>query len=286
MDINRWNELLTVIECGSLTAAAQKMGYTLPSLSRNIALLEENQGFQLLHRCKQGVYPTSDCINLLPYIKELLHTEKCLEQFSASIRGADEGIINIGTAYRYYYSWIAEVTSAFRKLHPNVQFHIFNGTSTDFVQKLQDHQLDFCFISQRPGDYLWHPLYKDSLVALISNENQLSRQSVVSAQIFCSESYIETCPGLDIDAARFFHNCNIIPNTEFTTMDIQATYSMVNANLGISLNNRINIVPGYNNVSHIDIANAPTIEIGLACGSSLTPAAQAFYEFALDIIRS
>lgn len=285
MDINRWNELLTVIECGSLTAAAQKMGYTLPSLSRNIALLEENLGFQLLHRCKQGVYPTTDCISLLPYVKELLHTQKRLEQFSSSIRGADEGTINIGTAYRYYYSWISEVTSEFRKIHPNVQFHIYNGTSTDFVQKLQDHQLDFCFISQRPGEYLWHPLYKDSLVALISNKNQLSQQPVVPARIFCSESYIETCPGLDIDAARFFHDCNIIPNTEFTTMDIQATYSMVEANLGISLNNRINTVPGYSNVCHVDIENSPVIEIGLACATNLTPAAQAFYEFALDNIR-
>ena len=285
MDIKRWNELLTAIEYGSLTAAAQKLGYTLPSLSRNIALLEEEQGFQLLHRSKQGVYPTSNCLDLLPYIKELLHAEKRLEQFSSFIRGADEGTINLGTAYLYYYPWISQVTSEFRKIHPNIQFHISQGTSTDFVQKLREHQLDFCFMSQRPGEYIWHPLYNDSLVALIPSKNRLSKQSVVSAEIYSEESYIETCPGLDIDADRFFHDCNIIPNTQFTTMDILATYSMVDANLGISINNRINILSGYNNVCHINIKNAPTIEVGFACGENLAPAAQAFYKFALDKLK-
>lgn len=48
-------------------------------------------------------------------------------------------------------------------------------------------------------------------------------------EAFAVESYIQTYPGQDVDNARIFSRCHITPNTQFSTMDINATYSMVEA---------------------------------------------------------
>lgn len=57
-------------------------------------------------------------------------------------------------------------------------------------------------------------------------------------EAFAVESYIQTYPGQDVDNARIFSRCHITPNTQFSTMDINATYSMVEAGLGIGINNQ------------------------------------------------
>lgn len=59
-------------------------------------------------------------------------------------------------------------------------------------------------------------------------------------EAFAVESYIQTYPGQDVDNARIFSRCHITPNTQFSTMDINATYSMVEAGLGIGINNQVN----------------------------------------------
>ena len=62
-------------------------------------------------------------------------------------------------------------------------------------------------------------------------------------------------------------------------MDITATYAMVSAGLGISVNNAINHQPGYPGVVERPMAPHQMMEIGLACGENLAPAAHAFLEF-------
>ena len=50
MDTERINALLCTIEERSLTAAAEKLGYTTSGISRMMAALEEETGFPLLVR--------------------------------------------------------------------------------------------------------------------------------------------------------------------------------------------------------------------------------------------
>lgn len=281
MDVEHWKMILTTMECGSFTAAAEKSGYTVSALSRGVSSLEKELGFLLFYRKKNGVEPTADCLQLVPSIRELLFAADRLNQTAASIQGIELGTISIGTAYRHYYRWITDVTSRFHALHPGIQFRISNGTSTDFAEQLEQHQLDFCLISKRDGSHTWYPLLQDPLMALVPSTHPLAKKKSVSLKSFLSEPYIETCPGLDIDNSRFFHQCGIRPNTQFTSMDIQGTYAMVESGLGISMNNRINSMSSYPGVVHLPLRPAQMVEIGLACAKELSPSAKSFLQFIL-----
>lgn len=279
MDTEHWKILLTAIEQGSLCAAGEALDYTVSGISRSVAALEKEIGFPLLYRSKRGVTPTPACEQLLPHVRELLFAQKKIEQTAASVLGFEQGIIGIGTAYRHYYPWITSVTSQFHELHPGIQFHIVNGTSTDLVQQLTRHALDFCIVSAREGSHSWLPLCRDPLLAVVPANHPLAERSSVPLDELLPEPYIQTCPGLDIDSTRFFEHRGVRPNVQFSTMDIQATYAMVGAGLGYTVSNCINSNFHDPAVRHLHITPPEIIEIGIAHRSEPAPAAKAFLKF-------
>lgn len=279
MDLERYQTLLTVIDSGSLSAAADLLGYTPSGISRMMAALEAELGFTLLYRGKSGISPTNECLTLLPSIRELVFSGNRVLQAAAQIRGAECGTIVIGTAYSHYYQWISSMTSHFHSLHPNVQFRILNGTSTELLDMLNQHQLDFCLISKRPGDHNWLTLRKDYMVAMLPASHPLAQASAVPIEAFATEPYIETYPGQDVDNSRVFTKCHIHPNTQFSTMDIYATYAMVEAGLGISMNNQINSHLWKGTVCHLPLKPNQPMEIGLAYAKTVPPAARAFLDY-------
>ena len=80
MDTEKYRTLICAIDTGSLTAAAEKLGYTPSGISRSVLAVEEEFGFPLLVRAKSGVTPTTDCEKLLPIIRNLLRIEEQLKQ--------------------------------------------------------------------------------------------------------------------------------------------------------------------------------------------------------------
>lgn len=129
---------------------------------------------------------------------------------------------------------------------------------------LSFHQADFCLISEREGDHNWILLRNDPMEA------------------FAVESYIQTYPGQDVDNARIFSRCHITPNTQFSTMDINATYSMVEAGLGIGINNQVNSYLWQDRVVHLPLKPTQTMNIGLAYEKNISLASQAFLHFIKD----
>lgn len=279
MDTEHWRVLLAALDTGSLSAAGEKLGYTVSGVSRSVAALEKEIGFPLLYRSKQGVTPTPPCERLLPSVRELLYVQSKIDQTAANVLGYEQGTIGIATAYRHYYPWITTVTSQFRALHPKIRFHIVNGTSTDLVQQLEHHALDFCIVSAREGTHGWLPLCQDPLLAVVPANHPLAGREHVPLAALLPEPYIQTCPGLDIDSTRFFAHRGVKPNMQFSTVDIQATYAMVGAGLGYTVSNRINSNFGDPAVRHLSIDPPEIIEIGLAYQETMTPAAKAFLKF-------
>ncbi len=282
MDTEHWKILLTAIEKGSLGAAGEALGYTVSGVSRSVASLEKEIGVPLLYRSKQGVTPTEDCQQLLPAVRELLFSQAKIEQTAARILGFEQGTIGIGTAYRHYYPWITDVSSRFHALHPGVQFHIVHGTSTELVQKLEHHTLDFCLISAREGTHGWIPLYQDPLLVVLPAKHPLAGRESIPLEDLLPEPYIQTCPGQDIDSIRFFAHRKVKPNTQFSTIDIQATYAMVGVGLGYTVSNRINCNFEDKSVRHISLDPPARIELGLAYTDAPSPVAGAFLRFVRD----
>ena len=86
MDTEKCRALIAALELGSLTAAAESLGYTPSGISRMMAALEDEMGFPLLIRNRGGVAPTENCKNMLPLIRDFVYMGRRCVQQAASIR--------------------------------------------------------------------------------------------------------------------------------------------------------------------------------------------------------
>ncbi|KPW84462.1 LysR family transcriptional regulator [Pseudomonas syringae] len=55
MDLNALQMLVTIVQAGSMTAGAERLGGPLPTVSRRIRALEQTLAVELLERSAKGV---------------------------------------------------------------------------------------------------------------------------------------------------------------------------------------------------------------------------------------
>mgnify|MGYP002583331475 CR=1 FL=1 len=87
MESEKCRVLLCAIDKGSITAAAEAMGYTISGVSRMMAALEAEVGFPLLRRSREGVTPTNECCRLLPSFREMVAQAEQCRQIAGEVRG-------------------------------------------------------------------------------------------------------------------------------------------------------------------------------------------------------
>lgn len=290
MDTEKCRALFEILKCGSFSAAADKMGYTPSGLSRMMAAMEEDAGFPLLVRSREGVCATKECETMMPAYRDFIAADEKYRQMKADILGLQTGTVVVGTAYSIYYKWFSNVIAAFKKEYPGIEVKINNGKSTELYKMIAAQEMDFCIVSKREGEASWHHLFNDPLVAIVPAESELAKMAVFPVKRFESEPYIETFRGQDTDNARMFRANHIQPDIKFETEDTYASHRMVEAGLGISLSNYIESKERSEgkSVRLMELDPPQIVEIGIAAPPEtfISPAARKFRDFAMNYIES
>lgn len=284
MDTEKCKALLLAIETGSLTAAAEQLGYTTSGISRIMAALETELGFPMLMRSRSGVRPTGECERVLPTIRELVRLAETLNQLSAQICGLETGSITVGTAYSVYYRWLSELIADFTRIHPGISVRIIEGTSSELCKMMEEGRVDFCIISYREGRFQWIPLQDDELVVWVPGGHPMVERGTFPQESFRTEPFIELYPGLETDNSKFFERAGIKPNTRYSTFDVYAAFSMVEAGLGVTLMNSLLAGNWIGDVVTLPLESHQSVDVGMAVPGEdlISPAAKCFVEFAKD----
>ena len=288
MDTDTYKALICAIDTGSLTAAAEKLGYTPSGISRSVASVEEQLGFPLLVRAKSGVTPTEDCSRVLPLIRNLLRIQEQLQQTADRICSLETGSITVGTAYPIYDQILSAQIVAFRKLHPTINIRLIEGTSSALSQMLREHELDFCIISQRENIPVFHPLCRDSICAWAPSAHPSAKRGIYHVADLWTDDYIELYPDLETDNSLFLEKYSLHPNNCAATSDIYAAYAMVEAGLGVVLINTLLSQRWKGDVAALPLDRSSDFEIGIAANSDEenSPAAKEFLSFILPTLKN
>lgn len=279
MDLEKMKALLCVLEQGSLSAAAEVMGYTPSGISRMMASLEEELGFALLIRTREGICPTKECEQMLQVIRNFVRSGNDCLLMAGKIKGMEVGHVIIGTAYSAFYRKLADMIKSFHEKYPGIKVEIISGYSTELLEKLKSHQLDLCIISKRDEVSGWIPICNDPMMAWVPKDHPLANEKGMPVEAFANEKYIDTYPNADIDNSHIFSGLGIIPNTLFLTKDSYATWQMVDAGLGISMNNNLNSREWHGNVKVLPLIPEQIIEIGIAHDRDMSLAGKTFLEY-------
>ena len=276
MDSEKLRILISVLDCGSLTDAAQRLGYTPSGVSRAVASLKEEFGFSLLIRKHEGVDPTEACLSLLPEVREILHHNDLLNQKAEEILGLTMGSVAIGSAYSSVYVPLEKAVSEFHARWPGIAFHMASGFSTDLCEQLLNREIDFAVIGKREGPWDWIPLEETRMMAWVPADSAYASLPEFPLKVLEKEPYIEIYSGVDTDNKRALASLHIRPNIQMHAKDSYTAFTMVEAGFGIALNEQANCVFASPRVRILPAEPACGVEIGIACLPDLSPACRKF----------
>ena len=137
MNIRKYEAFVRAVELGSLSKAAEELGYTQSGISHMMQSLEEEVGFPLMVRTSSGIQANNEGEMLLPVIRQLLNTSESLEQHIAKIKGADTGRIRIAAYPSVATYWLPGIIRDFQKDYPHVEIQIIEGGS-DTIEEIMD----------------------------------------------------------------------------------------------------------------------------------------------------
>lgn len=282
MDTEKCRALLCTIDTGSLSAAAEKLGYTPSGISRMMASLEADAGFPLLVRSRSGVSPTAECAKMLPLFRSLCSLGTQFEQAAAEIRGLESGVVTVGIASSGYYRWLSQLIADFCRVYPKIEVRVLDGLSSELTVAMEEHRADLCLISRREGSFRWLPLAAEEMVAWVPAGHPLAGGRSFPVERFALEPYIDIAHTSDTDCSILFERCGITPNIRFTANDSYAAYLMVEAGLGVSLNQSMVTRDWNGQVVIMPLDPPQPVDIGVAVPETLSPAARRFADFAAE----
>ncbi|MES1926224.1 LysR substrate-binding domain-containing protein [Salinisphaera sp. T31B1] len=128
---------VAVVDSGSITAAAERLGQTVSGVSRGLARLEDKLGTTLLARTTRRVKLTEEGRELLPHARALLDAADDAEQAMALRRAQPAGTLRINAAPTFMQSVIVPQIGAFRARYPQITLAL--DTHDRFIDLLEQH---------------------------------------------------------------------------------------------------------------------------------------------------
>lgn len=141
----------TVVEQGSISAAARSMGQTPSAVSKQIGLLENHVHHRLLNRTRTGVSPTQEGYEFYQKCKAMAEKFKEAEALILNLDGTPRGQLKLASTVAFGKSQLIPALPKFMEQHPEVQVSL---DLTDNEANLQDEGYDavICFneLNTRP----------------------------------------------------------------------------------------------------------------------------------------
>ena len=284
MESEKCRALLCAIDKGSITAAADAMGYTISGISRMMAALESEVGFPLLRRGREGVTPTNECLRLLPSLREMVAQAEQCRQMAGELRGVMSGTIAIGTFSSVATHWLPNMICAFQKDYPNIDFEILMGDYPEIEQWILQGRVDYGFLHlpTRPELKVME-LARDELMAVLPEEHPLARLEKVPVTALAEQPFIllDKAGDRDREVMQVFELAGAAPRVRFTTLDDYAVMSMVEHGLGVSILPQLILRRIPYRIALRPLAQPAFRRIGLAMrrGEELSPAAKKLLEY-------
>jgi DNA-binding transcriptional LysR family regulator len=141
---------VAVAETRHFTHAADNVGITQPSLSKQIHVLEAELGAPLFERLRGGVRLTAAGEVLLPLARRILTDVEAARREVQELVGVRRGRLRLGATPSLAASLAPPVLRRFRDGYPNVELRVQESGSQDLVRALLRWDLDLALIIQ-PG---------------------------------------------------------------------------------------------------------------------------------------
>lgn len=229
MEVRVLRYFLAVAREENISAAAEFLHITQPTLSRQLMDLEEQLGKKLFLRGSRRITLTKEGMLLRKRAEEII---SLVEKTAAELHAPDEtisGDVYLGAGETDAMRMIAKIAKELQCEYPKIKYHLFSGNADDVTERLDKGLLDFGVLIEPANvqkyDFLRLPavdvwgilMRKDSPLAALDQirpENLWDAPLIVSRQTLVSR-----------EISRWIKK-------DFDKMNVTATYNLIyNASL-------------------------------------------------------
>lgn len=235
MEMRQLKMFCAVVECGSFTAAAEKVHTVQSNVTMRIKELESELGQQFFVRKKSGIVLTLAGQTFLGYARRILQlTEESRTALLAS--AAPAGPLRLGSMETTAAIRLPPVLTRYRERYPAVRLSLATDTTAALVKAVEDYRLDGAFIggSQRNAALVQEELFEEELVVASSRDYQ-SLSEV--AQVIAKQTVLVFRTGCFYRSTleRWFHQTGLVPNEVMEMGTLDGILSCVASGMGVTL---------------------------------------------------
>jgi DNA-binding transcriptional LysR family regulator len=202
VSLNAWRTFVTVCRLGSLSVAADELGYTQSAVSRQMAGLERQVGVPLVERHARGIRPTAAGEAFRHHAQA---TVNAADRALRAARDADDGSPARPLAVGATPSLAAGVVpAAMRRLLDTagpLPWHLVPGLTGELHERMVNTELDIAIVTDAPPGLPGHPrlerhvLGTDEMIVALPADHPLAGTGRVRIESLAGEIWAEDNEG-------------------------------------------------------------------------------------------
>ena len=131
----------------SMTAAANKMEISQPSVSKTLGNIEKNLGFKLFLRKGKKLIATNEAAELFEHASIVTNQLKNFNYIANTYKSRSLDFINIGTTPSLAETLVPKIIKKYHKVNAGARFNLINLNSIDLIEERYKPDIDItiCF---------------------------------------------------------------------------------------------------------------------------------------------
>lgn len=287
MDSTKFDALLKSVELGSLTRAAEELGYTQAGLTHMMSRLEKEIGITLLIRSKAGVALTSAGKELLPHMVNFTESGNALKNAIENVKINNDKILRIASYSSITNHWLPKIINRFSETNSITEIELHVVESLEEINSLvASGEMDIGFGSKgTTGTCEWIHLHDDPLYAVLPPDTKFRGESVPLCY-FESKPFFVPTYGSDVDILNLLQKYNVTPKLFQTELDDATVASMVSHRFGVSIMPKLMLMGINSQVVSKPLDPACSRELGIIVKSkaALSPTARKFINCTKQVV--
>ena len=228
-----------VYKNSSMTAAANKMQISQPSISKTLATVEKNLGFKLFLRKGKKLIPTNEAVELFEQASIVTNQLKNFNYIANTYKSRSLDFINIGTTPSLAETLVPKIIKKYNLVKPDARFNLINLNSIDLIEERYKPDIDItiCFNARSPSNSK-NIIIKEGKHFLVSPKKYNLKKEIYLKDVL-HIPYIEITNLLSLysesSIMNYFIKNELSMNFYFKSDSYSAALSIINEGIGISI---------------------------------------------------
>lgn len=242
--ITQLRSFLAVVRAGSVTAAADDLVVTQPSVSAAVTALGREVGVELTERVGRSVRPSAAGAAFAPYAADVIGLLEEGARAAREAAGAAERELRIAAVNTAGEHIVPPLMEAFGARHPEIAMTVDVGNRSRVFARLMNHQADVGIGGRPPqdGGITGTPFLDNPIAIITAAGDPLARQESVGLQELAERPWLlrEEGSGTRAMTEEFLATHELRPRT-LTLGSNGAIKQAACAGLGVALQSRLAI---------------------------------------------